>query len=303
MDRDFAIVPVDPATRQLEYEHTIRTTSGLWQCSCGISKPYLAPVGQQPKQAIMQVMPTSLISSDQAMIYGKPSTSACWWDGYEFTGETIGLPIRYKKVERRLPKPIETIRKTRNIKGKWIHHKFLRRTEHVDGYVLHGIFCSWNCARAYGEVFYPELRNFIGSWIFKILLQINKEAKKKKLLPPDYTIIGAVSAPHFSLLKKYGGRMDINKFRALKELDNNRIFSVIPAWLNVVPAGMLATDIPRELQNFRTRYNVAMDDLNNIVKPKRPMRRYFPIRKTPLDAMLPKKRKRVNHILRSIKQK
>jgi hypothetical protein len=301
-NRDFAIVSMHPAMRELAQATAIRTsTSGLWQCTCGISAPYLAPVGQQPTAAILQTVPTGLLSSSQELAYGKPTTNSCWWDGYEFDGPMLGLPIKYKKVLRKLPKPVTTKVRFRDRRGKWQCRTHTQHNERVDGFVLHGIFCSWNCARAYGDVTYPSLRNFIGSWIYKILIEIGKHAKQQKLLPEIYRIPSAIKAPHFSLLKKYGGSMDITKFRRLAELDNNRLFSVIPSWLNVIPAGMVATDIPNELQNFRERYNAALTDTTDATTHRYTYTRPPP-RKSPLHLSIPRKRKRVNRILHTIRR-
>lgn len=47
-----------------------------------------------------------------------------------------------------------------------------QRYKLVDGFYFTGYFCSWACARAYGETFHPNTRNEIGSWIYKVRVDV-----------------------------------------------------------------------------------------------------------------------------------
>ena len=195
-------------------------------------------------------------------------------------------------LHHNLHTPKEIVTQSLDRFGKLQTNKHIQRTERRIGYTLHGIFCSWSCARAYGNVHHPSLRAFIGSWIYRILIALANVAKASGLLPKNYHVRNALTAPHFSVLRKFGGSMSIEKFRRIGELDNNNIFSLLPSWLNIVPAGMLASEIPNDVVLFRENYNERQ--LNKTKAIPRP-------RKVPLGRVVrSNKRRRRNRILETI---
>lgn len=150
------------------------------------------------------------------------------------------------------------------------YYKYVPQThELVDGFYMKGYFCSWACARAYGEVHHPRLRNDIGCWIYKFLIGFIKVLKQQDQedrdkgraprhgIPLDYKAKPIRAAPHFCVLKSRGGTKTIDEFRRANELDNERQLTVIDPSMNVIPRGMLATDMPLQ-HSFRVRYNEYM---------------------------------------------
>ena len=100
-----------------------------------------------------------------------------------------------------LATPKETVTEHLDRFGKMQRKTHIQRRERCIGYTLHGLFCSWSCARAYGNVHHPSLRNFIGSWIYRILIAIANVAKADGLLPKNYHVRNVATAPHFSALR------------------------------------------------------------------------------------------------------
>ena len=263
-DREYAIVTTTVQTSQKEYTMKLKKMNALWQCRCGISEPFLSPVGRHIMGPIIQVIPRSLVSDEAYTKYTRLEGVSCWWCAHPFDGMPVGCPIQYHKVRQRLAEPV-VHRNTRKRDGVKVVHRQTHRS--VNGYMLHGYFCSWNCARAYGERQFPSKRHFIGAWIYSIVIAICRKLKANGVLDPDYIVPQIQSAPHFCILKKFGGTQTIDKYRRFGELDNGRLLTVVPQWLNIIPAGMTAADIPTAQSDFRRRYNTAMTEARLQTRP------------------------------------
>ena len=117
----------------------------------------------------------------------------CWWDTEPFTGAAASIP--------------------------------LSRDE--DGYKMHGIFCSYNCACAYlfNE---PEIqRDKVWSSYSLINLMC------KKIFGGDFKKIQM--APPRQLLKKFGGHKDIHEFRRAAVTNNVAYKLLLPPMTMVIP--------------------------------------------------------------------
>jgi len=255
----------------------------------------------------IQLLPLKLMNTEQIEHYSTIAGVRCWWDGNLFDGHPVGCPIKICKVREKLDKPIVHKRyawhwkddknsKPKKFRGlkypgtklnamvpihlrndytkptdmKFMKTEYFHTQTHkrVDGYLLHGYFCSWACARAYGQQFIPRLRFNIGSWIYKIIIEITNSWKEEGLVPKDYHVRPIAAAPHFSVLKDYGGFMSIEQFRRINEQDNLKKLTIIPSWSHIIPTGMLATEMPVQNMKFSTRYNEQMSEF--VVKPHRP---------------------------------
>lgn len=109
----------------------------------------------------------------------------CWYDNHEFTTSPIGIPIEY------VPKKDCIKECTPNADAV-----------EQDFFFTYGIFCSFSCALSYLEQHQHES-------IFK---------DSKSLLYSLYykmygTSLKAEKAPHWQLLKNYGGTLNIQQFR------------------------------------------------------------------------------------------
>lgn len=196
--------------------------------------------------------------------------------------------------------PIEYIEKI--ARPSVFYEETFQRTETVAGYVFVGYFCGWSCARAYGELHFPGLRSKIGSWILRFLIETVKILKKQdqsdreQNIPPrndvplQYKPVCVHAAPHFALLKKFGGSMSIQEFREIEQKDNDHFLRILDPIRRIVPSEMLAVEIP-ERSSFRRRYNDQMA-LKAMNKKKRSQKR-----------IVKKKRARTNAILSCIKKK
>ena len=108
---------------------------------------------------------------------------ACFWDGHPFDN-TKNRPVGC---------PVQFVQDTRN-----------RRVPCI------GVFCSWNCALAYGQVFLPPTqRLLVGSYIHQLVMHLNRGLPTEKKVP-----LPVAAAPHYAVLEKYGGVVTIERFRA-----------------------------------------------------------------------------------------
>lgn len=108
----------------------------------------------------------------------------CWWDSHPFSSKPVGCPVQ--------------------------------RDDKRNIYWLEGIFCSWNCAHAYGNHYLPQQKSALCPvWIRHLIREMAKaqvsltEAERSAMrnnLAPS-------AAPHWCLLKSFGGVMDIETFR------------------------------------------------------------------------------------------
>ena len=157
----------------------------------------------------------------------------CFWCHHLFSSYPIGCPIQYisnkatKKYHSEITKSMYTIKenitreKTKRIEQTthipFIFSLFAEKksdnkydVEKNEFYFTDGIFCSFNCTKAfikdnkhnslydYSEILLTKLFNYIMQ-----LENTNIDTKKITIIP----------APHWRLLQQYGGHLSINKFR------------------------------------------------------------------------------------------
>jgi hypothetical protein len=148
-----------------------------------------------------------LVGSDSKQ-YPDTWDKACWWDHQTFTTKPVGMPV-FNDFEQ-------------------------------NKYVLHGYFCSWNCARAYAEVYTSGWRRgFIGLWIMAIIKALAKAAGEKI----DWASFKIPPAPHFSIMSPYTeGGCTLEEFRSL-HCQNKRV-ETIPAHMHLIPSGINVFEMP-----------------------------------------------------------
>lgn len=124
----------------------------------------------------------------------------CWWDHHPFETRAVGLPIKHDEQ--------------RNV------------------FWMFGFFCSWNCALAYAwDSTMVSLRERAPLLVLRVLRLLS--AKKGV----DFNDVVCRAAPHWSVLKAYGGAMDIAEFRARHKTRLRT--EVYPPWMRVIPLGMV----------------------------------------------------------------
>ena len=122
------------------------------------------------------------------------TSKPCWWCRYSFTTCPIGLPIEYYPHESSSRKQIarEAALTKANLS-----------LEMNDFFVTDGLFCSFPCCKAYyndcrGDLKYRESLPLL-------LLLYSKLTNRTTQTIPE--------APHWKLLKAYGGHLTIDEFR------------------------------------------------------------------------------------------
>jgi len=127
------------------------------------------------------------------------TSGCCWWDTCPFTSHPVSCPVKYDAKR--------------------------------DRFQCEGVFCSYNCALAYGRHLSCRSATFIPQWIRYIRKQIE----------------GGVSttpkaARHFSLLDKFGGSMTIDEFRT--EFATDMRYQCIPdrCKVKMIPSSFLHID-------------------------------------------------------------
>ena len=247
-------------TQRLRREEFMRTLDeDFAQCTCKLRLNYLRPIGQQlqyltgyalsnlrssstssPARVARTVLfPIHLFHKDTIQKYQKKTNVLCWWCRHKFPGMPVGCPIKLREVWN-----------SQNGKGGK-HREF----------TLHGYFCSYPCALAYGQHMphkSPRLQLELRSY-FRILIQeIHAGLKKNGDIDDDktYPIPELRPAPHFCVLKIFGGDKTIEEFRSMPEWDNGHQLDIVPDWVNVIPSGMAAHEYPIPHQQFATEYNI-----------------------------------------------
>lgn len=146
----------------------------------------------------------------------------CWWCTEPFEGLCHGCPIRYHANDDRM--------------------------------LLEGVFCSWNCALAYGRVY---LRGVLGTNTRHYIAVLQRrmrdaEPDRKAMTEAEYEAgvkqrLGKLrddvstthtpmdAAPHWSALKKFGGNLTIEEFRNMHAPD--RRVSSYPQHMHIMPLG------------------------------------------------------------------
>lgn len=247
---DYPIPPQSHLSRRISNERYTRTLNDAFnQCHCPLRNDFLKPIGQALKfttgltdsgQATAQsdcrtqYIPTQLMDATQRTDYSSLTTGmVCWWCSYEILGPVVGCPTGF----RRFVDP----------------HTQKKR----DGYRFLGYFCSWPCARAYGNTHLsPNLRDNLGMWMTSVLLCIITKLREIGKIEVGFHPPHVRPAPHFSLLRKFGGSLNIEEFRKVTELDNGKELTVVPDWVTIVPSGMRITETPLSPRSFSEEFNV-----------------------------------------------
>lgn len=144
----------------------------------------------------------------------KQTNISCYWCRHKFDTIPIGCPIRYipsqyeKKYFSEITKDKYVIRQNITNQKKNI----IQDKENIidkEYYETDGIFCSFNCCLAFIED-RRLAKNSLYNQSFNLLMKIYTEVYFDKGIE---TIPPLVKAPHWRLLKEYGGVMSIDEFR------------------------------------------------------------------------------------------
>jgi hypothetical protein len=141
----------------------------------------------------------------------------CFWCKHSFTTRPLGCPIKFinNRIEKAYVSQITkdkyfmkenvTLQKLADITGKKIYNTSSTeiKTIEKEHYITDGIFCSFNCIMAFvvdhsHDSLYNESK-MLTYTMYKQL--VGKDVVKIK------------SAPHWRLLKSFGGQFSIEKFR------------------------------------------------------------------------------------------
>jgi hypothetical protein len=140
---------------------------------------------------------------------------SCFWCRHTFDTKPIGCPIKYVNslIEKNYISHITkdkyymkeniTPNKLNSFSDSYQEDDLINISPIKNNYYLvDGIFCSFNCALAFikehnHDVFYKESYSLLNYLYYAFI------GKKEKLL----------SAPHWRLLKEYGGNLTIEEFR------------------------------------------------------------------------------------------
>ena len=272
---------------RLQYERDYRNLhDDLAQCRCGLRKRYLAPVGQnlqfltgyaltgEPPASWSEIqqktrgdpervrsrsilLPIQLMDASEIDRYRNIEGVCCWWCKHPFDWCPVGCPISHRKVY------IPEIRrkKRRKLNGPLVQQTRSNKHGKCDEFKLHGYFCSYPCAKAYGlhtDFHDNTFKSRLGSYFTAILLVIVRQLRAEGILHNSYRVPHIKPAPHWSILKIFGGTWDIDKFRQSTELDNGHELTIVPDWIPIIPSGMVAMDHPILEASFATHYNVQM---------------------------------------------
>ena len=136
----------------------------------------------------------------------------CFWCRHPFTTRPIGCPVRYvpnqakKQYYSHISKVTYTIiENVTSLRGKDVQcdENDIIVQDH-NYYETDGIFCSFNCCKAFiddnSNVKLYTNSNMLLTRLYKDITQ----SKLMKRINP---------APHWRVLREYGGHVDINKFR------------------------------------------------------------------------------------------
>lgn len=250
----------DPIGDRLRRERAIRELHDEFaQCTCDIRADLLKPVGQTLRfttglsqdgrlpncadaNSMTMFVPVELMDAEQRRSYGSIRGVNCWWCSYSIKGPVVGCPISHKRTRN----PIPCTGDHRDI---------------IPAFRFIGYFCSWPCARAYGNTFLdgPQ-REQLGYHLHGVLLHIVRKLRKEKILAQNFVVPHIRAAPHFSVLEKFGGCLTIDDFRRCTEVDNGKELTVLPDWIPAVPAGMRVTEAPTNPRGWAREYNIKVQE-------------------------------------------
>lgn len=160
----------------------------------------------------------------------------CFWCRHPFTNRPIGCPINYKS-SRLYKKYYSEITKNNYCLEESISMKQLEDSKLLNSsndnyfclelnpmnyYITDGVFCSFNCCYAFIDnnnknPIYNQSENLLKKMYYDLF--------------PNYTV-KLIKAPHWRLLKEYGGELTIEEYRKnfykIEYIDNNDYISTFP---------------------------------------------------------------------------
>ena len=150
----------------------------------------------------IKVITTTLGQVKDSAIWPGTCDVCCWWCCHPFEGSPCTLPTKYDPLRKR--------------------------------FTFCGLFCSWNCVKAYNFDRNDHKKYECSSLISLLIQQIHgiRYALGIKPSPPRQT------------LKMFGGYLDINEFRAPSEIDGYQI--------NLVKFNYIHPEIT-EIRNIKTK--------------------------------------------------
>lgn len=201
---------------QLNTEHQTTKTATIFDKS-SFSENVLTRIAAQKMSKTVKSIPYAF--GDKRM--QEKTTCACYYCTHKFENKIIGLPTYYDPRKKL--------------------------------FKLFGVFCSYECAFAFGQRKSHSHRTkmFCGSWLLKLRKIVHKIAYATPLRP----------APHWCRLQRFGGDLSIQEFRSQQV----RLEKVIaqPCDFLRVPFGFDIFFLSRN-SSFATR-----DDKVNIRRSKR----------------------------------
>jgi hypothetical protein len=156
------------------------------------------------------IAPTVIHENPEFYQNKTPYKGVCWWDTHTFKGSPVGCPIRYTNYDHK-------------------HH-----------FVLQGFFCSWNCALSYGmhNSNYSRQRLELPTWI-RYLAKCRLGGTNKRSKPPTIENFIVRRAPHWCVLKRFGGTLTVKEFRENSCTDRDTSYLIVqPNNVRITPHGI-----------------------------------------------------------------
>jgi hypothetical protein len=153
----------------------------------------------------------------------------CYWDRHPFDTVPLGCPIKYihsnvvKSYHSEISKDIYTIKENITRKKRLQIRRKRQKNEddtdtttttlsrvlqHKEYYLTDGIFCSFNCCKAF-----IEDNKHIRLYDNSLNLLVKMYYDMFKHIQPSHKNMNIVSAPHWRILIQYGGIKTISQFR------------------------------------------------------------------------------------------
>lgn len=201
----------------------------------------------------------------QAIMHNRsPNTTPVAWENINQNRKYDGPIATRRALDKRMINIVKLEGKSSSRKRKF--HESNRESRRVrrrrDGitpeFKLHGYFCSYPCAKAYGLSMDGVDKIALGSHFRALMSVVVKQLREEGVLSDGYPIPSIKKAPHFSILKTFGGCMDIDEFRRSTEVDNGHELTVVPDWIPIIPSGMMVFDYPVLQTSFADSYNIQL---------------------------------------------
>lgn len=140
-------------------------------------------------------------------------SDCCFWCRHPFESVPIGCPVRYiprqavKKFRSNISKDMYIIKENvTQMRAEDIEENDTLKCQESDFYETDGIFCSFNCCQAYIN---DNKHNRYYDQSSMLLMKIYRQC-----VPENTKITKILPAPHWRMLKTYGGTLDIFEYRS-----------------------------------------------------------------------------------------